>query len=58
MTLTWSSVTNRTYLVEKRAALNGPSTILSSNIAGQPFSTSYADSNAIGQAFYRIGVER
>jgi hypothetical protein len=59
--VTWQSVTNRTYFVERSTNLNAQSdfSTLQSNIAGQAGTTDYTDTNAIGAGpfFYRVGVQ-
>jgi hypothetical protein len=57
--LTWQSVSNRTYFVERAGSLTGPApfSTISSNIPGQPGTTSYTDTNAPGPVFYRVGVQ-
>lgn len=60
-TVTWDSVTNRTYYVTVYTnvipQLSFPITY--SNIAGQPGTTSFTDKNSPGanSAFYRVGVQ-
>jgi len=60
-TLTWSSVTNRFYALERTTSLGAvPAfSLLRSNIAGLPGTTSFTDTNALGSApcFYRVRVE-
>jgi hypothetical protein len=60
--VTWQSVNNRTYLLE-RATNFGPVpafSMLTSNLAGQVGTTSYTDTNAVspGRFFYRVGVQQ
>jgi hypothetical protein len=59
--ISWSSVTNRTYLVQRGTNLGGTQSFLDlkSNIVGQPISTTYRDTNAIGNGpfFYRVRIE-
>jgi hypothetical protein len=61
MTLTWLSVTNRTYLVQCATNLSqsGAFSLLQTNIPGLPDTTSFTDTNppASSPAFYRIGVQ-
>jgi len=59
LVLTWQSVSNRTYFVERASSLAGPTpfSTISSNIPGQPGTTSYTDTNAPGPFFYRVGVQ-
>jgi hypothetical protein len=59
--VTWQSVSSRTYFLERASSLAAPtpfSTIFS-NIPGQPGTTSYTDTSAVGSGpfFYRIGVQ-
>jgi hypothetical protein len=59
-TLTWSSVTNRAYFVVRSTNVSAtPYSLLKSNIAGLPGTTSFTDSNppAGGPAFYRVGIQ-
>ena len=61
VTLTWSSVTNRTYALERATNLGaGPAfSVLQSNLAGLPGTTSWTDTNAAGSTprFYRVRVQ-
>jgi hypothetical protein len=59
-TLTWSSVTNRTYYIWRSTNLSAASySIALSNIAGLSGTTSIIDSNPpTGRAFYRIGIQQ
>ncbi len=59
--LTWSSVTNRAYFVERATNL-APRlgfSLLQTNIPGLPDTTSFIDTNppGSGPAFYRVGVQ-
>jgi hypothetical protein len=58
VTLTWASVTNRTYSIERAPSLAPPLSFsfLATNIPGLPETTSYTDTNAPpeGPAFYRV----
>ena len=60
VTLTWQSVSGRTYYVERALALGGQGAFaaLETNILGLPGATSYTDTNApmAGPAYYRVGV--
>ena len=60
-TLTWSSVANRSYALERATNLGAvPAfSLLCSNIAGLPGTTRFTDTNALGSAprFYRVRVE-
>ena len=62
VTLTWSSVTNRTYFVGRCTNLiTAPAYwLLQSNLAGLAGTTSFTDSNppAQGRAFYRVGIQQ
>jgi hypothetical protein len=62
VTVTWQSVTNRTYLLERATNLGGaPSfSLLTSNLVGQAGTTSFTDTNATGPGpfFYRVGVQQ
>jgi len=62
VTLTWSSVTNRAYFVERATNLvPAPAfALLQTNILGLPDTTSFIDTNppASGPAFYRVGVQQ
>ncbi len=57
----WQSVTNRSYSLERSTDLGAqpPFQTLATNIPGQPDTTSYTDTNAVGPGpfFYRVGVE-
>jgi hypothetical protein len=58
--LTWTSVTNRTYTLEQATNLSGEPafSVLSSNLIGQPGTTSWADTNApvSSPRFYQLRV--
>lgn len=60
--LTWQSVGNRTYFLERATDLGvqPPFSLLTSNIVGQAGTTSYTDTNAFGPGpfFYRVGVQQ
>ncbi len=58
VTVSWESVAGINYLLERSANLAEPFTVLATNIVGQPDTTSYADTNALGPGpfFYRVGV--
>lgn len=60
-TLTWQSVTNRTYFIQRGFALPtaGVFNIFVRNITGQPGITCYTDTNSVGfeTLFYRVGVQ-
>ena len=61
VTLTWSSVSNRTYFVQRATNLApAPSfSLLQTNITGLSGTTSFTDTNppASAPAFYRVGVQ-
>ena len=56
-TISWNSVSNRTYFVQRSSDLK-LFAAASPDIPGQPGTTSYTDTNAIGTGpfFYRVGV--
>ena len=60
VTLRWSSVTNRAYVLERSTnPLVSPAfALVQSNIIGQAGMTTYTDTNALGRSpfFYRVGV--
>src|SRR5207244_3054340 len=60
-TVTWESVTTRSYFLERGTNLSvAPSfSLLATNLAGQLGTTSYTDTNAVGSRFfyYRVGVQ-
>jgi len=59
-TLTWSSVANVTYYVQRSGDLSAPNfSSIQSNLVGQAGFTSYTDTNAVGSGpfFYRVGVQ-
>ncbi len=59
--LTWTSVTNRAYFIERSTNLNSRSfSIIKTNIAGLLQTTSFTDSNPppTARAFYRVGVQQ
>ncbi len=61
-TLTWSSVTSRSYSLERTTNVGAPPafSVLRSNISGQPGSTTFTDTDPVTGTprFYRIRVER
>jgi hypothetical protein len=63
VTVSWSSVSNRSYYLERATVLGigntTPFSILQSNISGLPGTTSWTDTNAPrpGPAFYRVAVQ-
>ena len=62
ITITWSSVTTRTYSVERASDLGSHSgfAVVRSGIAGQAGTTTFADTTApgLGPLFYRVRVEQ
>lgn len=59
ITVTWQSVTNVTYYLQRSSDLAGGFTSIVSNLVGQADTTSYSDSTATDSIpyFYRIGVQ-
>jgi len=60
LTVSWQSVTNRSYWLERTANLAPPSfSSIASNLPGQLGTTKYTDTNAVGPGpfFYRVGVQ-
>ena len=59
MVVTWQSVTNITYYLERSSDLTGGFSSLVSNLVGQVGSTSYTDTTATNDVpyFYRVGVQ-
>ncbi len=62
ITVTWESVSNRTYFLERATTLGGTSSfvLLTNNISGQSGTTHYTDINALGPGpfFYRVGIKQ
>jgi hypothetical protein len=60
VTMTWQSVAGVSYFLERATNLSAPTafTLLETNIPGQPGTTTYADTNAVGRGpfLYRVGV--
>jgi hypothetical protein len=59
MVVTWQSVTNITYYLQRSSDLAGGFTSIVSNLVGQVGSNSYPDTTATnaGPYFYRVGVQ-
>jgi hypothetical protein len=61
LVIRWQSVSGLTYFLDRRADLGSQSPFLplASNIVGQAGTTTYADTNAVGEGpfFYRVGVK-
>jgi len=58
-TLTWQSITNATYFLQRSGQSGAPFSTIQSNIVGWAGATSYTDTNAVGSGpfFYRVGVQ-
>jgi hypothetical protein len=56
--VTWQSVTGVNYFLERSTAVSSAFTPLATSLPGQPGTTTYTDTNAIGAGpwFYRVGV--
>ena len=61
MSVSWQSVAGISYTLERSTSLAAQPTfsILQSNLVGQPLTTTYTDTNALGPGpfFYRVGVK-
>ena len=57
--VTWASQTTRIYFLQRSASLTQVYSTIQDNILGQPGTTSYTDTTAIGPGpfFYRVGVK-
>jgi hypothetical protein len=57
--VTWQSVAGTNYFLTRSPNLAWPFTLVATNIIGQEYTTSYADTNATGAGpfFYRVGVK-
>jgi hypothetical protein len=62
VTVSWQSVNTRSYFLERATDVGAqpPFQILQSNIVGQVGTTTYTDTNALGNGpfLYRVGVEQ
>jgi len=60
--VSWQSVSNRTYFLERTTNLGAmpPFSLLTNKLVGQPGTTSFTDTNALGLGpfFYRVGVRQ
>jgi hypothetical protein len=58
VTVSWQSTAGMNYLLERKASLSSPFTLVATNIPGQASTTTYADTNATGAGplYYRVGV--
>jgi len=57
--VSWESSSGIDYNIQRSASLTSVFTTIQSNIVGQAGTTSYADTNAVGNGpyFYRVGVQ-
>jgi len=62
LVVSWESVSNITYFLQSSTNLGiQPAfSTIQSNLVGQPGTTSYTDTNAVGNGpfFYRVGVQQ
>ena len=62
LTVSWESVSGRNYFLERgtNPGVNPPFSTLATNIVGQPSTTTFTDTNAVGPGpfFYRVGVHQ
>jgi hypothetical protein len=58
--VTWQSVAVVNYSLERSPNLAAPFSVVTTNIVGQPGTTTYTDTNTTGAGpfFYRVGVQR
>jgi hypothetical protein len=56
--VSWQSVSNQTYLIERRPDLGDVFSLVQSNIVGRAGTTTHMDTNAVGDGpfLYRVGV--
>jgi hypothetical protein len=59
MLITWQSVLGHSYFLERATNAGGPFSLFQANIPGQPGTTSFTDTNAVGlgTSVYRVGVQ-
>jgi len=62
LTVRWQSVSGVNYFLQRRSNLGAQPIFatIQTNIPGLPGTTSYTDTNTVGQGpfFYRVGIER